>query len=253
MLIVVAATGFVGNNSEPFSQGLSEFICFSGHWLELKLSLGRAEAKLSFSKAAAGSRRASKSRQVRAGLAFERAVSCFLMPRSYRFQHRSLDSNTWRRLEGKLETREYLAQPSAVADDDSKRILVVDDDMSLTRLISEALRTRFQCEVDATPNPEYAFELALKKRYRVFVFDFSMPMIDGAMLFALIGKVYNHVNPPVVVPPLILISGRGDEARAQDLMKEIGVRGFLPKPFAMNRLMEKIREVAPEFAPASAE
>ncbi|PYL46055.1 MAG: hypothetical protein DMF40_13850, partial [Verrucomicrobia bacterium] len=98
-------------------------------------------------------------------------------------------------VEGKLETHEYLAQPSAVAVSDSKRILVVDDDMSLTRLISEALRTRFQCEVDATPNPEYAFELALKKRYRVFVFDFSMPMIDGAMLFALIGKVYNHVNP----------------------------------------------------------
>ena len=72
-------------------------------------------------------------------------------------------------------------------------------------------------------------------------------MIDGAMLFALIGKVYNHVNPPLAVPPLILISGRGDEARAQELMREIGVRGFLPKPFPMNRLMDKIREVAPEF------
>ena len=135
---------------------------------------------------------------------------------------------------------------------DSKRIFVVDDDMSLARLVSEALRTRFQCEVDATPNPEYAFELALKKRYRLFVFDFSMPMIDGAMLFALIDKVYNHVNPPLPVPPLILISGRGDEVRAQELMKEIGVRGFLPKPFPMNRLMEKIREVAPDFEPASA-
>ena len=87
----------------------------------------------------------------------------------------------------------------------------------------------------------------------VFVFDFSMPMIDGAMLFTLIGKVYNHVNPPVVVPPLILISGRGDEARAQELMKEAGLRGFLSKPFAMNRLMEKISEVAPDLAVADEE
>ena len=131
-------------------------------------------------------------------------------------------------LEGKLETLRRLAQASAVSE---KRILVVDDDSSLIRLIGEALRSRFHCEVDATPNPEYGFELALKKRYRVFVFDFSMPMIDGAMLFTLIGKVYNHVNPPIVVPPLILISGRGDEARAQELMKEAGVRGFLPKPY----------------------
>jgi DNA-binding NtrC family response regulator len=153
-------------------------------------------------------------------------------------------------LEGKLETLCRLAQASAVSE---KRILVVDDDTSLIRLIGEALRSRFRCEVDATPNPEYGFELALKKRYRVFVFDFSMPMIDGSMLFTLIGKVYNHVNPPIVVPPLILISGRGDEARAQELMKEAGVRGFLPKPFAMNRLMEKISEVAPDLAAASRE
>jgi CheY-like chemotaxis protein len=156
-------------------------------------------------------------------------------------------------LEGKLETLSHLAQASAVNDRDLKRILVVDDDTSLTRLISEALRSRFRCEVDATPNPEYGFELALKKRYRVFVFDFSMPMIDGAMLFALIDKVYNHVTPPLVVPPLILISGRGDEARAQELMKEAGVRGFLPKPFAMNRLMEKISEVAPDLQVADEE
>jgi DNA-binding NtrC family response regulator len=156
-------------------------------------------------------------------------------------------------LEGKLETLGHLAQASAVPDRDLKRILVVDDDTSLTRLISEALRSRFRCEVDATPNPEYGFELALKKRYRVFVFDFSMPMIDGAMLFALIDKVYNHVNPPLVVPPLILISGRGDEARAQELMKEAGVRGFLPKPFAMNRLIEKISEVAPDLEVADGE
>ena len=110
--------------------------------------------------------------------------------------------------------------------------------------------TRFGCEVDATSNPEYAFELALKKRYRVFIFDFSMPMIDGAMLFALIGKVYNHVNPPLPVPPLILVSGKGDEERAQELMRDVGVRGFVAKPFAMNRLIEKVREVAPEIETA---
>jgi len=80
-----------------------------------------------------------------------------------------------------------------------------------------------------------------------------MPMIDGAMLFTLFDKVYNHVNPPLVVPPFFLISGRGDEAHAQELMKEAGVRGFLPKPFAMNRLMEKISEVAPDLEVADGE
>jgi DNA-binding NtrC family response regulator len=134
-----------------------------------------------------------------------------------------------------------------VAEREIKRILVVDDDMALGRLIREGLEGHFQCEVDATPNAEYGFELALKKRYRLFIFDFSMPMIDGAMLFTLVGKVYDNVSPPLVVPPLILISGRGDDKRAQELMKEPGVRGFLPKPFRMQRLLQKVREVLPEI------
>jgi CheY-like chemotaxis protein len=153
--------------------------------------------------------------------------------------------------ERKLETATSLAQASAVSESGIKRILIADDDSMLGRLMREALTTRLGCEVDATSNPEYAFELALKKRSRVFVFDFCMPMIDGAMLFALISKVYNHVNPPLPVPPLILISGKGDEERAQELMRDVGVRGFLAKPFAMNRLIEKVREVAPEIETAA--
>ena len=125
------------------------------------------------------------------------------------------------------------------------RILVVDDDITLARMIREGLTSFFRCEVDATPNAEYGFELALKKRYRLFIFDFSMPMIDGAMLFTLITKVYNHVSPPLVVPPLILISGRGDDERARELMKEAGVRAFVPKPFAMDRLLLKVHEILP--------
>ena len=61
-----------------------------------------------------------------------------------------------------------------------------------------------------------------------------MPMIDGAMLFFLIGKVYINAEPPRIVPPLVLVSGKGDEKRAQELLREAGVHGLLPKPFAIN-------------------
>ncbi len=126
-----------------------------------------------------------------------------------------------------------------------KRILVVDDDVSLMRVTREALTSLLRCEVDTSPKPEYGFELALKRTYDLLIFDFSMPMIDGAMLFFLIAKVYNHAQPPRVVPPLLLISGRGDEARAQELLREPGVRGLIPKPFAINRLVERVKECVP--------
>lgn len=126
-----------------------------------------------------------------------------------------------------------------------KKILVVDDDVALLRVTREALTAFLRCEVDTSPRPEYGFELALKKAYDLLIFDFSMPMIDGAMLFFLIGKVYENAHPPRVVPPLLLMSGRGDEQRAQDLLREPGVHGFIPKPFAINRLLEQVRESVP--------
>lgn len=135
--------------------------------------------------------------------------------------------------------------------DPAKRILMVDDDVALLRIVREALTSCLRCEVDTSPNPEYGFELALKKKYDLFIFDFSMPMIDGAMLFFLIGKVYDNAAPPRVVPPLLLISGKADEKRAQELLKEPGVRGLIAKPFSVNRLMEKARECVPGMEPPS--
>ena len=122
---------------------------------------------------------------------------------------------------------------------------MVDDDVTLLRIVREALTSCLVCEIDTSPKPEYAFELALKKTYDLFIFDFQMPMIDGAMLFFLIGKVYNNAQPPRDVPPLLLVSGKADEDRAQELLKEPGVAGLIAKPFAMNRLLEKAKGCVP--------
>ena len=53
-----------------------------------------------------------------------------------------------------------------------KRILMVDDDVALLRIVREALTTCLRCEVDTSPKPEYGFELALKKMYDLLIFDF---------------------------------------------------------------------------------
>jgi CheY-like chemotaxis protein len=118
---------------------------------------------------------------------------------------------------------------------------MVDDDVALLRVVREALVATLNCDVDTSPKPEYAFELAIKKIYDLFIFDFQMPMIDGAMLFFLIGKVYTNIQPIRDVPPLILVSGKAEEKRAQELLKEPGVAGLVAKPFAINRLVDKIK------------
>ncbi len=126
-----------------------------------------------------------------------------------------------------------------------KTILVVDDDVVILRLVRESLTALLQCEVDTTPNPEYAFELMLKKNYDLVIFDFSMPGIDGAILYSLITKVY-EIIPPVGrgrTPPLILMSGNASHKRVQELLREPGVHGLLAKPFSIEKLVAKVSEL----------
>ena len=133
-----------------------------------------------------------------------------------------------------------------MAGTETKRVLVVDDDPAVLRIVREALQNFLQWEVDSSPKPEYAFELALKKNYDLMIFDFSMPMIDGTLLFLLISKAYENVSPPRRMPPLLLVSGQGRDERAQELLRESRVVGLLPKPFTINRLLDKVRECVPQ-------
>lgn len=132
-----------------------------------------------------------------------------------------------------------------------KRVLIVDDDVGLMRVTREALTSLLRCEVDSSPQPEYGFELALKKSYDLFIFDFAMPMIDGAMLFSLIGKVYENSKPIRRRPPLLLVSGCAEEKGAQELLRESGVHGLLTKPFAINRLLQRVKECVPGIEPTA--
>jgi len=123
--------------------------------------------------------------------------------------------------------------------------LVVDDDVAILRLVRETLTALLTCEVDTTPSPEYAFELVLKKHYDLLIFDFAMPTMDGAVLYSLLSVVFDTLVPKEQkLPPLILMSGYGANKRAQELLRQPGVRGLLAKPFTIERLVDKVSELA---------
>ena len=123
----------------------------------------------------------------------------------------------------------------------AKKILVVDDDAVILRLVRESLTALLGCEVDTTPNPEYAFELVLRKQYDLLIFDYLIPGVDGPALYALLSKVF-AITPPTgrKLPPLILMSGYAAQKKAQEFLREPGVRGLLAKPFSIERLVEKV-------------
>ncbi len=120
-------------------------------------------------------------------------------------------------------------------------ILIVDDDVEILRFLRETLTSLANCRVDTSPNPEHAFELAVRKTYDLFLFDFTMPAMYGAVLYNLLRKTYEiALTPPRTLPPLVLMSGNATQRRARELLKEPGVRGLLPKPFSISKLLASV-------------
>ena len=128
-----------------------------------------------------------------------------------------------------------------------RAILVVDDDVDVLRFLRETVVAFADCRVDTSPSAEYAFELSIRKAYDLFLFDFSMPAMDGAVLYNMIRKVHEFgvLSPARPLPPLVLMSGNGEQRRARELLAEPGVRGLLPKPFSIDRLLSKLEACLP--------
>ncbi len=129
----------------------------------------------------------------------------------------------------------------------ARSILVVDDDVDVLRFLRETVVALADCHVDTSPSAEYAFELAIRKTYDLFLFDFTMPAMDGAVLYNMIRKVHEFgvLSPARPLPPLVLMSGHGEQRRARELLAEPGVRGLLPKPFSIDRLLSKLEACLP--------
>lgn len=135
-----------------------------------------------------------------------------------------------------------------LAHDAPVRILMVDDDVDLLKVVRDLLQGHFHCLVDATPDPAYGFELALKTDYDLYLFDFQMPHLDGCLLYLLLSKVFlSHKPHPRKVPPLLMLSACGHHSRAREILREPGVRGLLPKPFRSEQLLSRVKESLPSL------
>ncbi len=122
------------------------------------------------------------------------------------------------------------------------RILVADDDVRVLCLIREVIAALLpECAIETTTDPEYAFELVLRRQYDLLILDFAMGAIDGASLYSLVAKVFTiHPLPSRSMPPMLLMTGFASQPRARELLRRPGVRGLLAKPFSIEQLVEQV-------------
>jgi DNA-binding response OmpR family regulator len=111
----------------------------------------------------------------------------------------------------------------------TKRILVVEDDMSIGNMCQRVL-TREGFEVDTAVNGALAQEMIDKKRYHICLIDIRTPQMSGVELYQWIQDKYSQMANGVIFTTGSLI---GEEI--QTFIRQSG-RPFLPKPFAPDEL-----------------
>ena len=111
------------------------------------------------------------------------------------------------------------------------RILVVDDEASITEFVGYALKKEGYT-VDVVDNGEDALALALQNTYDLFVLDIMLPGIDGY-------ELCRRLRAKTTAPVLFL------SARDTELDKvvglEIGGDDYLAKPFGVRELIARVR------------
>ena len=113
------------------------------------------------------------------------------------------------------------------------KILVVDDEEDLCRLLTESLRLEgFQ--VAAATSGREALALVEQEPPDLIILDLAMPEMDGI-------ETLRRIRERGVTAKVVILTAYGTAQRAREAMA-LGVREFLGKPFELDRLLRLVSE-----------
>jgi DNA-binding response OmpR family regulator len=113
------------------------------------------------------------------------------------------------------------------------RILIVDDDVELCRLLVERLSTE-GFAIEAVHDGQHGLERALSREHALVILDLMLPGMNGL-------DVLRRVRAQSSVP-LLILTARGEDVE-RILGLEIGADDYLPKPFNPRELIARIRAI----------
>jgi two-component system KDP operon response regulator KdpE len=111
------------------------------------------------------------------------------------------------------------------------RILVVDDEAQLTRVLRTGLRSRGY-DVRTAPDGMTALETFNEWQPDLVITDLAMPRMDGLELCRQLREVSQV--------PIIVLSAKGEEKTKIDAL-DLGADDFVTKPFGIDELFARVR------------
>lgn len=118
-----------------------------------------------------------------------------------------------------------------------KRILIIDDEESFSRLVKRNLELTNDFEVDVAREGKEGIRLAKKIKPDLILLDILMPGMDGFSVLEKLKKGNDTITIPVV-----MLTAKGDEAsknKAAQLYDEL----YITKPIDAPELKAKIEKV----------
>lgn len=115
------------------------------------------------------------------------------------------------------------------------RILLVEDELHLAEALTQILKKN-NYAVDAVHDGEAGLDYALSDIYDLILLDIMLPKMDGI-------TVLQKVRKEGITTPILLLTAKGeisDKVRGLDS----GADDYLPKPFATEELLARIRAMS---------
>ena len=113
-----------------------------------------------------------------------------------------------------------------------RRVLVVDDDVSILELVSTRLTLAGYIVLTARNGVEALSRLS-ERRYEGMVLDLNMPEMDGFGVLECIADL------PYPAPPTLVLTASHNSADVQRAVK-LGARDYLSKPFEDRQLLMRV-------------
>lgn len=111
----------------------------------------------------------------------------------------------------------------------AERILVVDDEPNMLRLLKTILTSKTGYEVTTTNNPLEVSKFLQDESFDLVITDLKMPLIDGMDLVDIIRKI--KVNLPIII-----ITAYGTTKIAEEALQR-GAYDFIIKPFRTETIL----------------
>ena len=117
-----------------------------------------------------------------------------------------------------------------------KKILVVDDEPKIRQFIQEVLELQDYEVLTAASGPD-ALQQLKRTRADLILMDLMMPVMDGYEVYHLLRE-----NPATKDVPVIIVTAK-EERKDRQLGLEGPTYNYLMKPFQIEELLDKVREV----------